>query len=305
MGQALQALPNLRSLYYYGSDPDFAEIAQYVPFNLQNLCIQWFVLPKVHFHSRNLIFLPYSIPDAHAVNHLRGLKRLQPVTPFFYVKDQIDDEIFTEWDDFGASENLSTIIGALDLRGLLVLSVDLIPIRAFDSLVDLEICVPSANFESGLVGLDLVLRHSHCLESLSLVGWIEPELSSLLAHQSTDLPRLTSFRLSCEGMSTPPPVVEAIGKFLQGRSSLRRLYLRFCNAPWSDVSLLLPILYKLENLKVLGFHTGYEILNDSEIAQLADHLSNDLEALHLATAWDQVTMSVHSLSPLVSIEFAS
>jgi len=256
------------------------EIAQYVPSNLRDLCIQ-------------------CIPNAHAVDHLRGLKRLQPVTPFFYVKDQIHDEIFAEWDDFGISENLLDIIGTLDLQRLLLLSVDLMPLRVFGSLVDLEICVPSANYDLSLVGLDLVLRHSPCLESLSLVGWIGRQLSSLLPHQSSDLPRLTSFRLSCEPLFVPQTaVVAAVGEFLQGRSSLRRLYLRLSDAPWSDISCLLPILHELPELRVLGLHTGHEMLNEVEITHLADHLSGDLEAFHLAIAWDQATMNVHSLSTL-------
>lgn len=242
--------------------------------------------------------MPGSIPKPQVLDHLRGLKRLQPVTPFFYVKDQMHDDIFTEWDEVGTSENLIDIIGRLDLQELLLLSVELAPIWVFNSLVDLEICVPSTNYDSGLVGLNLVLHHSPCLESLSLVGWIEPELSSLLPHQPTDLPRLSSFRLSCERLFVPETSVVAVAEFLQGRS-LRRLYLRFADASWSDISGLLPVLHQLHELKVLGLHTGHEKLNDNEILSLSDHLSCSLEALHLATAWEQTTMNVHSLSALV------
>ncbi|KAF7351036.1 hypothetical protein MSAN_01665900 [Mycena sanguinolenta] len=163
LARALLSLPNLRSFHFWGDCPDFSAVAACLPSGLKSLRIQ-------------------SMPDSTLLSHLDGLKSLQPAIPFIYVREQKLDRIFAEWErGSGDSRDVVSVIEKNPIQELVLLSthVVLLPIRVCNNLTQLDICVPQ--FEE-LVDLDLVFRHAQFLESLSLVGYIEP-------HAFADLPQ--------------------------------------------------------------------------------------------------------------------
>jgi hypothetical protein len=164
----------------------------------------------------------------------------------------------------------------------------------------LDICVP---LFGDLVRIDLLFRHALLLESLSLVGYIEPVLFADLPKDPTVLPRLSSFRLSCEfwDVETTEMHVPLLSEFLSKRPSLRRLYIRLPGARLHVALALATVIGKLESLRVLGFHAGHEPLDEDTALQLADQLSVNLEALQLALAlpWNR-DLHVRTWYPFVS-----
>lgn len=264
----------------------------------------------------NLIHIPiiidvlYSIPHSASIHHLKNLTRLQAVIPFYYPDHEIlsDDLGEARWPyDLGDLNDLLHIIEEKEksLQKLVLLSQHVVhmPIRVYNSLTDLDVCVP---LESHILGLDLVFRHAPSLESLSLVGYITRDIFSVLSDNSTTLPHLKSFRLSCESASVFPVTegeIDVLYNFLQGRTQLRRLYLRFAGAEWNIVRRTLPVLDELVGLEVLGFHTGHDCLGTDDFTELARHIPSILTALYLTFSWDKHDgTSLHSglLVPLVS-----
>jgi len=226
--------------------------------------------------------------------------------PFFFPDDEeAHDRLVL---DSESLENLNypidTILEATtsELQSLRITATHVrsVPIRVYNNLTDLEIMFTNGDVEE-CVGLDIVFRHATALESLTLVGFIIPELFSFLPHSSTPcLPRLGSFRLSCE-LAEPSDIgVEEISSlclFLQDRPLLRRLYLRIPCMTWYCTSRIILILKNLGGLEVLGLHTGRNSLGEHEVIEiLVNNLSPKLHALHLAMNWGGET-----LLPLVSV----
>ncbi|KAJ7270061.1 hypothetical protein B0H12DRAFT_1094270 [Mycena haematopus] len=268
LAQALQFLPNLQSFHYFGDCPDFSVVAACLPKGLKNLRIQ-------------------SMPSSALLSHLDSLKFLQPAIPFTYVRDQKFDRIFAEWErGSGDPRDVVSVIETSPIQELVLLSthVVLLPIRVCNNLTQLDICVPQ--FED-LVGLDLVFRHAQFLESLSLVGYIEPHAFADLPKDPSILPRLTSFRLSCEfwDQDITEMHVPLLSEFLSRRPFLRRLYIRLPAVRLEVALAIATVIGKLEYLRVLGFHAGYEPLHEEAAALLAQELSTKLEALQLALPW--------------------
>ncbi|KAJ6593413.1 hypothetical protein B0H19DRAFT_1090212 [Mycena capillaripes] len=265
LAQALHSLTNLRSFHYFGDCPDFSAVAAHLPKSLRSLRIQ-------------------SMPDAALLDQLDGLKFLQPTIPFSYVRDQKLDRIFAEWDrGYGDPRDVVSVIETNPIQELAILSahVGLLPIRVCNNLTQLDICVPQYG---ELVGLGLVFRHTPLLESLSLVGYIEPTAFVDLPKESDVLPRLTSFRLSCEFWDQEIHVPH-LSEFLSRRPSLCRLYIRLPGLRLDAVLAIATVVGKLEHLRVLGFHAGHEPLDEAAALHLADQLSTKLEALQLALPW--------------------
>ncbi|KAJ7496853.1 hypothetical protein FB451DRAFT_1359376 [Mycena latifolia] len=267
LAQALQLLPNLRSFHWFGDCPDFSTVAAYIPRGLKTLRIQ-------------------SMPIS-SLGHLDQLNFLQPAIPFSYVREQKLDRIFAEWErGFGDPRDLVSVVETNPVQELVVLSshVGLLPIRLCNNLTRLDICVPQFG---DLVGIDLLFRHALFLESLSLVGYIEPALFADLPKEPSVLPRLTSFRLSCEfwDQETTEMHVPLLSEFLSRRPSLRRLYIRLPGVRLDVAMAIATVIGKLECLRVLGFHAGYEPLHESAALHLADALSPQIEALQLCLPW--------------------
>ncbi|KAJ7686575.1 hypothetical protein B0H17DRAFT_1136879 [Mycena rosella] len=267
LAQALQSLPNLQSFHWFGDCPDFSTVAAYLPKNLKSLRIQ-------------------SMPPS-SLEHLHRLKFLQPAIPFIYVREQKLDRIFSEYEGgFGDPTDLVSLVETNPVQELVILSshVGLLSMRLCNNLTQLDICVPQFG---DLVGIDLVFRHALSLESLSLVGYIEPRLFADLPKEPTELPRLTSFRLSCEwwDLNTTEMHVPLLSEFLSRRPSLRRLYIRLPGVRLEVAMALATVIGKLECLRVLGFHAGYEPLHETAAQHLADALSPKIEALQLSLPW--------------------
>ncbi|KAJ7350604.1 hypothetical protein DFH08DRAFT_695377 [Mycena albidolilacea] len=268
LAQALKSLPNLRSFHYFGDCPDFSAVAACLPRGLKTLRIQ-------------------SMPNSTLLSHLDSLRFLQPAIPFIYVREQKLDRIFAEWDrGSGDPRDLVPVLESNPIHELVLLSthIVLLPIRVCNTLTRLDICVPQ--FEE-LVGLDLVFRHAQFLESLSLVGYIEPPVFADLPKDPAVLPRLTSFRISCEfwDQDATEMHVPLLSEFLSRRPSLRRLYIRLPGVRLEVALAIATVIGKLEGLWVLGFHAGYEPLYEAAALHLADQLSTKLEALQLALPW--------------------
>ncbi|KAJ6491789.1 hypothetical protein C8R47DRAFT_1319541 [Mycena vitilis] len=265
LAQALRSLPNLKSFHYFGDCPDFSTVAACLPKSLTNLTIQ-------------------SMPHPALLSHLDGLKFFQPTIPFSYVREQKLDRIFAEWErGFGDPEDIVSVVETNPIEELVVLSthVGRLSIRLCHNLTQLDICVP----QSGeLVGLDLVFRHTLLLESLSLVGHIEPAVFADLPKDPSGLPRLTSFRLSSE-LWDQEIHVPHLSDFLTRRVDLRRLYIRLPGLRLDVALAIANVIGKLARLRVLGFHAGHEPLHESAALYLADQLSSKLEALQLALPW--------------------
>ncbi|KAJ7209788.1 hypothetical protein GGX14DRAFT_499322, partial [Mycena pura] len=267
LAQALQSLHHLQSFHYFGDCPDFSTVAAYLPSTLKILRIQ-------------------SMPDSQLLDHLDHLRFLQPAIPFTYVRDQKLDQIFGEWErESGNSRDFVSVIETNPIQELAILSshVAFLPIRICNTLTQLDICVTSGE----LGGIELVFRHALFLESLSLVGYIEPSFLAELPRHPEVLPRLTCFRLSCEfwGHNATEVNIPFLTEFLSHRPSLRRLYIRLPGIRVDMALALATVIGKLEKLKVLGFHAGYEPLHEAAAFHLADQLSVNIEALQLTLPW--------------------
>ncbi|KAJ7772069.1 hypothetical protein DFH07DRAFT_913846 [Mycena maculata] len=268
LAQALQSLPNLRSFHWFGDCPDFATVGPHLPRSLKALRIQ-------------------SMPVSTTLSHLDHLNFLQPAIPFFYVRDQKLDKIFAEWDrGFGDPKDIVSVIDTNPIHELVLISthVGLLPIRVCNTLTQLDICVPQFG---ELVGIDLIFRHALFLESLSLVGYIEPPLFADLPKEPNILPRLTSFRLSCEFWDQDATEIHIplLSEFLSRRPSLRRLYIRLPGVRLKVAMAVATVISKLESLRVLGFHAGYEPLHEAAALHFAEQLSPKLVALQLSLPW--------------------
>jgi hypothetical protein len=224
------------------------------------------------------------MPTPSPLIHLDRLNFFQPAIPFIYVRDQKLDRIFAEWEGgFGEPSDILSVVESNPIQELVVLSshVGLLPIRLCNSLTQLDICVPQFG---ELVGIDLVFRHALFLESLSLVGYIEPSIFADLPKESGVLLRLTSFRLSCEfwDQDTTEMHVPLLSEFLSRRPSLRRLYIRLPGVRLEVALAIATVIKKLDCLRVLGFHAGYEPLHETAALHLAESLSTNIEALQLS-----------------------
>lgn len=240
------------------------------------------------------------MPNSSTLSHLNNLNFLQPAIPFFYVRDQKLDKIFAEWErGFGNPTDIVSVVDTNPIRELVLLSthVGLLPIRVCNTLTRLDICVPQFG---ELVGIDLLFRHALFLESLSLVGYIEPPLFADLPKDPSVLPRLTSFRLSCEfwDQDVTEMHVPLLSEFLNRRPSLRRLYLRLPGVRLEVAMALATVIAKLDSLRVLGFHAGYEPLHETAALHFADQLSPKIEALQLSLPWFS-DLHVRTWYPLV------
>jgi hypothetical protein len=241
------------------------------------------------------------MPNSTLLSHLDSLRFLQPAIPFIYVREQKLDRIFADWErGSGDPRDLVPVLESNPIHELVLLSthIVLLPIRVCNTLTRLDICVPQ--FEE-LVGLDLVFRHAQFLESLSLVGYIEPPVFADLPKDPAVLPRLTSFRISCEfwDQDATEMHVPLLSEFLSRRPSLRRLYIRLPGVRLEVALAIATVIGKLEGLRVLGFHAGYEPLYEAAALHLADQLSTKLEALQLALPWYS-DLHVRTWYPLVS-----
>lgn len=174
-----------------------------------------------------------------------------------------------------------------DLR-IPALHVRDLPIRLSNALLNLEIFF-TLNHDDELIGLDLVLHHVIILESLSLVGYLQPQLLVLLSASSNQniLPALTSLRISSHlgmweetpSMSTAPYLTH----FLENRNQLRRLYIRLPGIQTEDRQDLLSVIKALTSIEVLGVYTG--LLQDDSLGYLLECLPTNLIALQIAMDW--------------------
>ena len=214
--------------------------------------------------------------------------------PFFFPDDEECHDGLVEDDKLMQSCHLvdiSTVFEgfsfAIHNLRILTLHTPQTPIRVYDNLTRLEI-FGTEGLKEELIGLDLVFRHTTALQSLSLVGWFVADLFSFFpTNSSQSLPHLTSFRLSMEThvVSLPTECIWALCQFLKDRPLLRSLYIRVPVSWHQIVCQLLPTIQDLVGLEVLGFHTGYNLVDEDDIGLLAQALSPKLKALHLAINW--------------------
>lgn len=225
--------------------------------------------------------------------------------PWFFPDDEEAHDGWTQDEDLVHSENeldsialesLFTTIGAhitrLRLSGL---AYSALPVRILDTLLDLEIFFLGSPDE--MMGLDMIFRHASQLQSLTWIGHIDHEAYSLLPSSTSSLPRLTSFRLSEDGDSDYDSFNESalfnLLRFID-RKTLRRLYVRLPNLRWPQGLSLWMFVSNLDNLEVLGLHTGYGGIGDPELDELLKYLPRQLRALHIA-----LDCVAHDLLPLV------
>lgn len=249
----------------------------------------------------------YRTPSPTMLLHLSQVTRLQLAHPFYYSRSKYDMLHDDHWsEDSANSEHAVTIVESmtttLQTLSLVARNVSEMPIRVYNSLTELDIRV---TFDSDLTGVELIFRHAPLLESLSLVGHISADIFSILPSDSTSLPKLKSFRLSCEETILPFISNEAItvlSLFLDKRPSLRRLFVRLAAASWNVLSTLLPTISSLVNLEVFGFHAGYRFLEREDFSQLASIFSPRLKAVHLVVPWnhqDSANIDINALWPVV------
>jgi hypothetical protein len=241
------------------------------------------------------------------LRHLHKISQIQLARPFYYSRNTHDILHDDHWSEESANSEdtvaiVESMITTLQKLSLVARNVSEMPIRVYNSLTDLDICV---TYGTELTGMDLIFRHAPLLESLSLVGHIPVDIFSILPRDSTSLPKLKSFRLSCEDTTMDiisPEAVGVLSKFLHKRATLRRLFIRFAGTSWRRLSPLLPTIRSLMNLEVLGFHSGYEFLDRENFDQLASIFSLKIKALHFVVPWfnvDFTTLNVNFLWPLV------
>ncbi|KAF9464969.1 hypothetical protein BDZ94DRAFT_1254974 [Collybia nuda] len=287
--QALQAIPRLRSFYWFGRSPELSEgLTASLPPSLRNLSLE-------------------TVPSPTMLQHLNQITHLRLVHPFYYARNTHDIVHDDHWsEELADSESTVVIVKSMAVTlkelSLVARNVSEMPIRMYSALTTLDIC---ATFNSDVASMELVFRHAPLLECLSLVGHISVDIFSILPNDSTSLPYLRSFRLSCEEVALPVISHEAIrvlSVFLEGRSLLRRLFVRLAGASWYTLSDLLPTIESLVNLEVLGFHAGYRYLEWEDFNQLASLFSSKLKAVHIAIPWnhqDSATIDVNALWPLL------
>ncbi|KAF9047441.1 hypothetical protein BJ165DRAFT_1344136 [Panaeolus papilionaceus] len=276
----LQAVSNLETFRWIGCAPLFDHVvANSLPPNLRSLVIQsyrsipWDSIQGLS--SLTCLHLPISFyfPDDEEVHD--GLNEDQDIAEFCPIPNigaLYDSPIF---------HNLTDLrIPALHVRDL--------PIRLSNALLNLEIFF-TLNHDDELIGLDLVLHHVIILESLSLVGYLQPQLLVLLSASSNQniLPALTSLRISSHlgmweetpSMSTAPYLTH----FLENRNQLRRLYIRLPGIQTEDRQDLLSVIKALTSIEVLGVYTG--LLQDDSLGYLLECLPTNLIALQIAMDW--------------------
>ncbi|PPQ63018.1 hypothetical protein CVT24_005964 [Panaeolus cyanescens] len=284
---ALQALNNLETFRWIGCAPLFDHIvANHLPSNLRSL---------IKFSS-----VPWD-----SIQELSSLTCLHlPVTFYFPDDEEVHDGLNEDQDlaefcpipNIGALYDSAIFLNLTDLR-IPAIHVRDLPIRLSNALLNLEIFF-TLHHDDELIGLDLVLHHVVILESLSLVGYLQPQLIVLLASDNggSILPSLQSFRLSSHlgmweealEMSTIPYLIH----FLEGRNQLRRLYIRLPEIQTNDLQSLLSVIKNLYSVEVLGIYTGE--LQDDSLAYLLHCLPVNLVALHIAMDW-----SGYNLLPLI------
>ncbi|KAF5326060.1 hypothetical protein D9611_000283 [Ephemerocybe angulata] len=279
LGDALVALSNLRTFRWHGTHPGLTDaIAGHISQATESICLQTYV------------------PSSEAMQRFTGLRRVAFTSPFLYPDDEeahdsctFVEELYSAID----STRFNHVLGSMNIDFLQSLAIDGacisgMPVRILSALKELTICI-STDCEN--LNLDLVFRHSIKLESFSIVGFIGLEIFPSFITDTSVLPSLHSFRLSCDNatmVETPEPQwVEGLFKFIGDRKKLRRLYLRI---PSIDLNLLhetshLDLLGKLKHLQVLGLHTGVTDIDMPFICDLCKILPTGLKAFHLAMDW--------------------
>lgn len=249
-----------------------------------------------------------------SLQHLTRLTTLHLPIPFLFPED--DEAMDRLVEDTSLIELQSTISvqdifenfpSTLQCLRICANDINNVPIRIYTALRELEIFGTMGDGQE-FVGLDAMFRHAMLLESLSVVGYIDPIFFSFLPHWSTgSLTKLTSFRLSVE-------IPSALGEdefcsltgFLHGRTSLRRLYLRHPEMRFNQTSRLLSIIQELKGLEVLGVHMGADpFAGNATLAMITNSLSSRLRALHLAINWggDDLLLLMDRVSSLPKLTF--
>jgi hypothetical protein len=164
-----------------------------------------------------------------------------------------------------------------------------IPVWVYNQLVSVEI---NSDDPAHPINIDFICHHCPMLEDLSATGEIWAGLCLGLS-QETTFSKLQSLRLSCEGMNSEGPVqdahISALAQFIRAHHKLRRLYLRFPDAPWRHIMTLLEDIEKLQNIEVLGLHAGFDDLDEGALEHLLSHIPFSQKALQLSMAWDTNT----------------
>ncbi|TFK44928.1 hypothetical protein BDQ12DRAFT_673828 [Crucibulum laeve] len=294
--EGIRALTNLRTFRWIGTSPRFPEhFMDSISQGLHILVVQS-ALPLINIHEHN------------------ELTHLHFPIPFYYPKNVTLDSIAVDealW-TYSEAVNVSTIVedAAEALQSLMIIStrIAVVPMRVYNTLTELEICVVD---EAHLPELDLVFRHAIVLESLTLVGFIPHSAAafSVLPSDAPSLPYLRSFRLSCERdfTDTFEDYPRFLCEFLQAHPILRQLHLRVAEADDTFLAAILPVIGGLQELEVLGLHTGRTYFSENEIMLLTDNLPYRLKALHLAIIWEHsqtnLVSLVNALVPLPQLSF--
>jgi len=252
-------------------------------------------------YSNQLLNPTRSLP-IESLQHLQNLTTLNLSMPFFYPDDEEAHDRWKYDEDIGNLEEIpaevifETFTTPLTCLRITASQLRGVPIRVLSGLRNLDIISTIGDVDE-LIGLDLVFHHAAWLESLSLVGYLIPELFSFLPSFATSgaLLRLTSFLLCSSDYGLPELQEEAIFSlclFLQNRPRLRRLYLRLPNIEWNGLHQFLPVIKTFPNLDVLGIHTGYDPLNEVHLQVLLPFLPTRIRALHLAITWSQANLLI-------------
>lgn len=147
-----------------------------------------------------------------------------------------------------------------------------LPIRGFSSLTGLDIIMGP----SDTVSLDLILHHAIHLQDLVIDGVTDDEIFLSLQRNHTALPALTSFKLVYIRDGCTEQQAISLSKFIQGRSTLRRLDLNF-EDDWTFFAHIVPVIKGLTALNTLGLKVG-GYLSVEDFTILAQYIPVDLDA---------------------------
>ncbi|KAG6813298.1 hypothetical protein H0H92_012453 [Tricholoma furcatifolium] len=283
--KALKAMPNLKVFYWFGTQPELpSEVADCLPINLESL----------HIQSVSSL----SAASIRNFRSMRGLRQLQLDTVFHIPPRMHSNEpdISFWMDVMHVFDNTIPILESLQSPNLRCLSLlagymDGMSMLGFDLLTELDLCVTGSSSpeEVELRGLDLVLRHTPMLESLSIVGLVSGEVFNLLPNDPTILPRLQSFRLSTQVWSLvriSETQLFLLSQFLGHKSSMRRISLFLGGTTWNEIAPIIPTIAQLHSLEVFSLHAGALPMTFADFTALASILTPKMTSIQLVIPWD-------------------
>lgn len=290
--KAFGFLRNLRVLRCYGSyssSERFQDILQAIPPSIEHILYSTCIVFLIHLSHLTYMISHISLD---ITGSLPNLEYLEYRNVMYFLEDGTSNIAFFSPAPNYTLKNLkfnSVIHTRLKALAIDTVWMTWVPIWVYNQLISLEI-----NNDNPLspINVDFICHHCPILEDFSATGEILASFCLSLP-QETTFPRLQSLRLSCEGAAAGSGPEDtyfgALSYFIRAHRNLRRLYLRFPDASWSQVKSLLEDVHILPNLRVLGFHTGMKGLTEDELGYLVSFIPSSIKALHLSMFWSVTT----------------